>query len=150
MPKFRLPSMVFVFAFISSLTFAHQADSVLPQIQIKVKQNVYGLEYADTFALRAQGLMHREKMCDSCGMLFNFKQTKHASMWMKNTLIPLDVAFIRPDGKITDIKAMQPHDLTAIGSSEEVLYAWEMNQGWFSQNAIKVGDTVVIPLNNKP
>jgi uncharacterized membrane protein (UPF0127 family) len=142
--------MVFVFAFISSLTFAHQADSVLPQIQIKVKQNVYGLEYADTFALRAQGLMHREKMCDSCGMLFNFKQTKHASMWMKNTLIPLDVAFIRPDGKITDIKAMQPHDLTAIGSSEEVLYAWEMNQGWFSQNAIKVGDTVVIPLNNKP
>ena len=150
MPKFRLPSMVFVFAFISSLTFAHQADSVLPQIQIKVKQNVYGLEYADTFALRAQGLMHREKMCDSCGMLFNFKQTKHASMWMKNTLIPLDVAFIRPDGKITDIKAMQPHDLTAIGSSEEVLYAWEMNQGWFSQNAIKVGDTVVIPVNNKP
>jgi uncharacterized membrane protein (UPF0127 family) len=55
------------------------------------------------------------------------------------------VAFIRVDGKITDIKAMQPHDLTSIGSSEPVLYAWEMNQGWFAQNSIQVGDTVVFP-----
>jgi uncharacterized membrane protein (UPF0127 family) len=71
-------------------------------------------------------------------------------MWMKNTLMPLDVAFIRADGKITDIKAMQPHDLTTIASSQPVLYAWEMNQGWFAKNAIKVGDMVVIPFNNKP
>ncbi len=136
--------------FISSLTFASQADSVFPQIQVQVKQNVYALEYANTFELRAQGLMHREEMCESCGMLFNFQQVKHAGMWMKNTLIPLDVAFIRPDGKITDIKAMQPHDLTTTGSSEQVLYAWEMNQGWFAQNGIQIGDTVVIPLKNGP
>jgi uncharacterized membrane protein (UPF0127 family) len=142
--------MFILITFIAGLSFASSADVVFPQIQIKVQQQTYPLEYANTFALRAQGLMHRENMCENCGMLFNFEQSKTAGMWMKNTLIPLDVAFIRQDGKITDIKAMQPHDLTSIGSSERVLYAWEMNQGWFAKNAIKVGDTVVIPLNHKP
>jgi uncharacterized membrane protein (UPF0127 family) len=150
MSTLRLTSLVFILAFFSSLTFANQADSVFPEIQIKVKQQVFALEYANTFELRAQGLMHREELCNNCGMLFNFEQSRRAGMWMKNTLIPLDVAFIRADGKITDIKAMQPHDLTTTGSSERVLYAWEMNQGWFAKNQVKVGDTVVIPLNIKP
>jgi uncharacterized membrane protein (UPF0127 family) len=65
-------------------------------------------------------------------------------MWMKNTLIPLDVAFIRKDGVITDIKVMKAHDLTTVSSSEKVLYAWEMNVGWFKENGIIVGDTVQI------
>ena len=116
MSKFRLPLVMFVLAFISSLTIADQADTVFPQIQVKIKQQVYPLEYANTFELRAQGLMHREDMCESCGMLFNFQQTRRAGMWMKNTLIALDVAFIRADGKITDIKAMQPHDLNTTAS----------------------------------
>jgi uncharacterized membrane protein (UPF0127 family) len=150
MTKLRFSSVVFLLSFISNLAFAEPTDIVFPQIEVKVNQQVHPLEYANTFELRAQGLMHREQMCESCGMLFNFKQIKRAGMWMKNTLIPLDVAFIRADGTITDIKAMQPHDLTTIASSQPVLYAWEMNQGWFAKNAIKVGDTVVIPLNNKP
>jgi uncharacterized membrane protein (UPF0127 family) len=141
----RLPLLVILLAFVSSLSLAAQTDTVFPQIQVQVEQDVYALEYANTFELRAQGLMFREKMCVSCGMLFNFKQPKQAGMWMKNTLIPLDVAFIRSDGKITDIKAMQPLDLSTTSSSEQVLYAWEMNQGWFAQNGIQVGDTVVIP-----
>jgi len=65
-------------------------------------------------------------------------------MWMRNTLIPLDVAFIRKDGVITDIKAMQAHDETSITSSQEVSHAWEMNKGWFKRNDIKVGDIVTI------
>lgn len=150
MPKFLLPSMIFVFASVSSLTFGGQTDTLFPQIQVKVKQQIYALEYANTFESRAQGLMHREDMCKNCGMLFNFQQTKRAGMWMKNTLIPLDVAFIRADGKITDIKAMQPNDLTNTSSSEQVLFAWEMNQGWFAKNNIQVGDTVVIPLKSTP
>lgn len=150
MRKLSISSVVLLLAFISSLTFAEQTDSVFPQIQVKVKQQVYSLEFANTFKLRAQGLMHRKDMCESCGMLFNFQQVKQASMWMKNTLIPLDVAFIRADGKITDIKVMQPHDLTPIGSSQPVLYAWEMNQGWFTKNAIQIGDTVFISLQKNP
>jgi uncharacterized membrane protein (UPF0127 family) len=129
-----------------TLVFANPTDAVFPQIQVQVKQKTYALEYANSFELRAQGLMHRENMCENCGMLFNFKRAKAVSMWMKNTLIPLDVAFIRQDGKITDIKAMKPHDLTSTYSSQKVLYAWEMNQGWFIKNAIQEGDVVTIPL----
>jgi uncharacterized membrane protein (UPF0127 family) len=147
MLNLRFPLVVVLLTFISSLSLAQQAEIVFPQITVQVEQKVYALEYANTFDLRAQGLMHREEMCNTCGMLFNFKQARHAGMWMKNTLIPLDVAFIRPDGKITDIKAMQPHDLSTTGSSEPVLYAWEMNQGWFAKNGIQVGDTVQIPAN---
>ena len=148
--KLRLSLFILLVAFIFSLVFAVQADTVFTQVQVKVKQQVYSLEYANTFELRAQGLMHRENMCDNCGMLFNFQQTRYAGMWMKNTLIPLDVAFIRADGKITDIKAMQPHDLTTVSSSEQILFAWEMNQGWFVKNAIQVGDIVIIAESNKP
>jgi len=145
MLNLRFPLVVVLLTFISSLSLAQQTEIVFPQIQVQVKQKVYALEYANTFERRAQGLMHREDMCDSCGMLFNFQQTRRVGMWMKNTLLPLDVAFIRSDGKITDIKAMQPHDLTSTTSSEQVLYAWEMHQGWFAQNVIQVGDTVLIP-----
>ena len=145
MLNLRFPLVVVLLTFISSLSLAQQTEIVFPQIQVQVKQKVYALEYANTFERRAQGLMHREDMCGSCGMLFNFQQTRRVGMWMKNTLLPLDVAFIRSDGKITDIKAMQPHDLTSTTSSEQVLYAWEMHQGWFAQNVIQVGDTVLIP-----
>jgi len=146
MPIFRFSYKLILITFIASLSFSSSADIVFPQIQVKVNQQIYPLEYANTFELRAQGLMHREAMCKTCGMLFNFKQPRQAGMWMKNTLIPLDVAFIGADGKITDIKAMQPHDLSTTSSSQQVLYAWEMNQGWFAQNGIQVGDTVVIPV----
>lgn len=113
-------------------------------IQLKVKQNVYTLEHAKTFEQRAMGLMHRESLCEQCGMLFQFEQPRTAGFWMKNTLIPLDIAFVRADGIITDIKRMQPLDLNTTKSSQQVLYAWEMNPGWFKKNGIQVGDTVVI------
>ena len=65
-------------------------------------------------------------------------------MWMKNTYIPLDVAFIDKKGTITDIKPLQPHDLTSVGASTKVMYALEMNQGWFARHDIQVGDHIVI------
>ena len=66
------------------------------------------------------------------------------SLWMKNTFIALDVAFIKANGEITDIKPMQPEDLTTVGASTDVLYALEMNQGWFAKHGIKVGDKLTI------
>ena len=126
------------------LVNAQALDTKFGQIVVEVKGRSVPLEYADTFELRSQGLMYRESMCTDCGMLFYYGQSKQGSMWMRNTLIPLDVAFIRKDGVITDIKAMQPHDENITKSSEQVLYAWEMNEGWFKRNGIAVGDTVNI------
>lgn len=126
------------------ITLAQSPKNVFGQVVVEVKGRSVSLEYADTFELRSQGLMYRESMCTDCGMLFYYGQSKQGSMWMRNTLIPLDVAFIRKDGVITDIKAMQPHDENITTSSQQVLYAWEMNQGWFKHNGIAVGDTVNI------
>ena len=77
-------------------------------------------------------------------MLFDYGSSKLIRMWMKNTFVPLDVAFIDRNGVITDIKPLTPHSLESVGSSKEVLYALEMNQGWFAENNIKVGDQVTI------
>ena len=147
MPKLLYP-FVFVFmAVFSGIALSDPADVVFEKVQVKVNQNLYSLEYAQSFEQRAQGLMYRESMCENCGMLFNFRRARMASMWMKNTLIPLDIAFIRGDGTITDIKAMQPHDLSTTNASQPVYFAWEVNQGWFAKNGIQVGDTVKIVTN---
>ena len=116
----------------------------LPLIEITVGDLPLKVEYAYTFEQRAMGLMYRKSMCEQCGMLFKFSGSKKASMWMQNTFLALDVAFIRSDGVITDIKPMQPQDLTSVGASQAVLYALEMNQGWYAKHGIKVGDKMVI------
>jgi uncharacterized membrane protein (UPF0127 family) len=145
MSKFISVIFFLQLAVFSTVLFAQSMDSVeFDQATVSVNAKTLKVEYAQSFEQRAQGLMYRESMCGQCGMLFNFKQIKQANMWMKNTLMPLDIAFIRKDGLITDIKAMKAHDLSTVSSSEKVQYAWEMNLGWFKENAIKVGDTVTI------
>ena len=113
-------------------------------ISLKIGDKLYEVEYAKTFDQRAQGLMFRKTLCEDCGMFFKFSSPKYAGMWMKNTFVPLDVAFIDRNGVITDIKPLTPHSLESVGSSKEVLYALEMNQGWFAGNGINVGDQVTI------
>jgi uncharacterized membrane protein (UPF0127 family) len=132
------------FLLCANMTIAAEQKVIFSTITVEVNSRNYSLEYAVTHEQRAQGLMNRESMCATCGMLFNFQKARGVSMWMKNTLIPLDVAFIRADGFIVNIEAMQPHDLNTTSSLGEVLYAWEMNQGWFASRGIGVGDTVLI------
>lgn len=134
-----LGALTLLFAAILNTVSANESLK-FGEIDISIQEISLTVEYADTFELRNRGLMFRRTLCTQCGMLFHFGSQRPAGMWMKNTFIPLDVAFIRQDGVITDIKAMEPHDLTSIGSSEPVLYALEMNQGWFAKNGIKVGD----------
>ncbi|WP_158970379.1 DUF192 domain-containing protein [Paraglaciecola sp. L3A3] len=142
--KFFTTCLILVF---SSSFFSLSAKAVgveFSDIQVTVNQQTYSLEYAVSFEQRAQGLMLRKSMCADCGMLFNFQKVRGVGMWMKNTLIPLDVAFIREDGVVVNIEAMQPHDLSTTSSLGKVLYAWEMNQGWFLKNGITVGDKVLL------
>jgi len=77
-------------------------------------------------------------------MIFVFERDEQLSFWMKNTVIPLSIAFIASDGRITEIKDMRPLDLSAVKSSRSVRYALEAPQGWFSRAGVKAGDVVEI------
>jgi uncharacterized membrane protein (UPF0127 family) len=101
-------------------------------------------ELARTEEERTQGLMHRTHLADGRGMLFIFDRDQIMSFWMKNTHIPLSIAFIASDGRIIEIKDMQPHDLNPVVSSRSVRYALEVPQGWFDRAGVKPGDSVVL------
>jgi len=100
------------------------------------------VEIARTEEERAQGLMHRKKLPDGEGMIFIFDRDQQLSFWMKNTVIPLSIAFIASDGRIIEIRDMQPLDLNSVKSSRSVRYALETPQGWFDRAGVKPGDVV--------
>jgi uncharacterized protein len=86
------------------------------------------------------GLMWRREMPQHEGMLFVYEQAQRQCFWMKNTLIPLSIAFIADDGTIVNLRDMQPGDVTTQHCSDKpVRYALEMNQGWFAKKGIKPG-----------
>lgn len=98
------------------------------------------MEIADTPQASENGLMFRDSLPEDRGMLFLFEQPKRASFWMRNTKIPLSIAYVDSAGTILEIKSMQPLDETVVPSaSEQVTYALEVNQGWFARHGISVG-----------
>lgn len=99
-------------------------------------------EIARTDEERARGLMFREKLPDGKGMLFVFERDQTLSFWMRNTYIPLSIAFIASNGEIIDIKNMYPLDESSVSSSRPVRYALEVPQGWFSTVGARQGDIV--------
>lgn len=131
----------------SQLLFAQQKVD-FEKVWLQLGQHQLQVEYAQNWQQRQRGLMYRTSLCDDCGMLFHFDQPQIASMWMKDTLLPLDVAFIDDKGHISDILAMQPRDLTPVKSSRAVRYALEMNQGWFAKHGIQVGDKITLTDQN--
>jgi len=101
-------------------------------------------EIARTEEERTKGLMFRKKLPDGEGMLFVFERDQQLSFWMKNTYIPLSIAFIASDGRIFEIKDMEPHDLKPVQSSRSVRYALEVPQGWFERAGVAAGDRLII------
>jgi uncharacterized membrane protein (UPF0127 family) len=102
------------------------------------------VEIARTDEERNKGLMYRKSIPDGEGMLFVFERDQQLSFWMKNTLIPLSIAYIASDGRITEIRDMYPHDENSVHSSRSVRYALEVPQGWFGRVGIRPGDVVRI------
>ena len=90
---------------------------------------------------QARGLMNITKLSKDSGMLFVFSVEQVKSFWMKNTLIPLSIAFINSQYKIVKISDLKPHSEIPVSSDVPIKYALEMNKGWFKGNGIKVGDT---------
>lgn len=99
-------------------------------------------EVAGTASTRSLGLMRRKSMAQGAGMLFLFDESASHCMWMKNTLIPLSVAFIDERGQIANIADMQPLDETSHCASRPARYALEMNQGWFKKRGIGAGAVI--------
>ncbi len=111
----------------------------LPVVQLNAGMYLIRAEVAADFGSRAQGLMYRKQMPSNAGMLFIFEQPGEQCMWMKNTLIPLSVAFLDDDGRIINIEEMAPQTLDSHCARRPARYALEMNSGWFSARGVKPG-----------
>ncbi len=111
----------------------------LPVVQLQAGMHNIRAQVARSPNERATGLMHRKEMPQHEGMLFIFEQPSVQCFWMKNTLLPLSIAFLADDGTIVNIRDMQPQSLDSHCSDKPVRYVLEMNQGWFAKRAIKPG-----------
>lgn len=107
-------------------------------------------EIADTPQSRERGLMQRTHLCEHCGMLFVFEEAAQHGFWMKNTPLPLSIAFINTDGVILNIADMQPGTSLIHRAQGNALYALEMNRGWFAKRGIKRGSMVLLPKSTPP
>ena len=105
------------------------------------------VEIADDDAERARGLMHRTALAEDRGMLFDFEGEQELSFWMRNTFIPLSIAFMDSEGRIVDIQDMKPldDDPPSYESAEPAQYALEVNQGFFEERGVEVGDRAELP-----
>jgi uncharacterized membrane protein (UPF0127 family) len=131
------------FAFALLLVFAQPARAgELPRAQLSVEQHSIHAEVAATQAAKERGLMGRIKLPDDAGMLLVFPQPGRYSLWMKDTLIPLDAAFLDSSGVILSIVTMSPRDFTLHSSPDGTSYALETNAGWFAKRGIKPGASV--------
>jgi uncharacterized membrane protein (UPF0127 family) len=115
----------------------------LPEKDLHIGKATLHTEIAANDTQREIGLMYVTKLPDNDGMIFLMPTVGPAGFWMKNTLIPLSIAFIDRNGVILEIRDMKAEDETPIRSaSDQVAYALEANLHWFSLNGIKPGDKI--------
>ena len=111
--------------------------------QIHIGTETLDVELAETPQQQAKGLRFRQTLAENAGMLFVFPAPQRVSFWMKDASIPLSIAFIQSDGKIVQIRPMQPYDETPVPSlSDTIAYALMVNQGWFERHGIAAGTVI--------
>ncbi|MEO0086094.1 MAG: DUF192 domain-containing protein [candidate division WOR-3 bacterium] len=119
------------------------ARLALPVVELQLRNARVFAEVATTPEERSLGLMFREFLAPDSGMLFVFENQRPVRFWMKNTLIPLSIAYLDSTGVIVNICEMQPGDtITRYPSAGPARYALEVNSGWFLQHGIRPGDTI--------
>ena len=128
-----------ILAFLLALPAAAAIAQGLPVTELRAGMHLIQAEVAADFSSRARGLMHRKGLAPNAGMLFVFDGASEQCMWMKNTYIPLSVAFVDAQGTIINIADMQPHSEQTHCSARPALYALEMTRGWFAERGIKPG-----------
>ena len=116
----------------------------LPKITLTIGDVGLNAEVADDPDEKTIGLMGRKELPEGSGMLFVFSRPQPMGFWMKDTLIPLSIAYINEAGIIREIHDMQPLDENSVGSVfQDLVYALEVPQGWFTKNGILAGDKVL-------
>ena len=130
----------------SAIAIAQDAPQKLPSVTLSAGMYLIQAEVAQTPEQRSTGLMFRSAMGANEGMLFAFEEAGQQCFWMKNTLLPLSVAFVADDGSVVNIENMKPQTLDSHCSSKPVRFVLEMNDGWFAKRGIKPGDK----LNGRP
>jgi len=138
---------VFHFAvpFLDSAAFARTpAQETLPQVTLRIAGVKVKAEVADETDERTIGLMGRTDLKDGEGMLFVFREPQRLGFWMRDTLIPLSIAYLNGAGVIREIHDLKPLDETSAESTfSDLVYALEVPQGWFGRNKILPGDKVL-------
>jgi len=116
-----------------------EAQPKLPTVNLQAGMHNIRAEVARTAQQTQTGMMFRKEMAAHEGMLFVFDSPAQRCFWMRNTLLPLTIAYIADDGAIVDLIDMQPLSEGTHCSSQPVRFALEMNQGWFAKRGIKPG-----------
>lgn len=126
-------------AFVLAASLPQAGRAQLPVVKLTAGIHLIHAEVADNELARERGLMFRRSLGQNQGMLFVFEDASSHCMWMKNTLIPLSVAFLDDSGTITNIERMQPQTEEAHCAARPARYALEMEQGWFARRGIHAG-----------
>ena len=134
----RVERVLLLLIFLLGTSVAQSQD--LPKIPLYIHEKEIWVEVAKTPAERAKGLMGRKHLGQEEGMFFIFETEDYHAFWMKDTLIPLSIAFIDKSGRIVEIADMKPLSLDSHSPPKPILYTLEMKKGWFSVNGIKAGD----------
>ncbi len=137
----RRAASVLALAF-TGLASAQPTAQQLPVTRLSAGMHLITAEVAATPMERQIGLMHRSGMPANHGMLFIFEEPGAHCFWMKNTLLPLSIAFLADDGSVVNIADMQPHSEASHCPKKPVRYALEMNQGWFDKRGLRAGSRI--------
>ena len=138
----KLVAAVLASCTLGAFATAAVAESGLPAAELGFGMYRIEAEVAHTFETRQVGLMNRTAMPLHRGMVFVFPEARAHCMWMKNTPLPLSVAFVDDRGKVINIEDMQPHTTDNHCAAGPARFALEMNLGWFAARGIKAGDTL--------
>src|SRR5258708_2382448 len=135
------------FIFLTGFECARSLKSDLPIVPLKINDQQILVEVANKPATRSAGLMFRKEMDQNVGMLFVFPDSEPRAFWMKNTFIPLSIAFADENGKILNILEMPPQTEENFSSKGPAKFALEMNAAWFAKHGIGAGDSIEGALN---
>ena len=131
-----------LFALVAATAAAQDGPQKLPAVRLNAGMHLIQAEVARTSDQRSIGLMFRKTMGANEGMLFVFEDASEQCFWMKNTLLPLSIAFIADDGSVVNLDDMKPQTLDGHCSKKPVRYVLEMNDGWFAKRGIKAGSKI--------